>query len=71
MRWHRRLFTLLFSLVAASHLLVGTGMVQAASPGEEDLKRRGPTVVPQPQGQPDPNLLPLWSALMGKVSGPV
>jgi len=57
--------------VAASHLLVGTGMVQAASPGEEDLKRRGPTVVPQPQGQPDPNLLPLWSALMGKVSGPV
>lgn len=71
MRPTTRLFNLLLSVAVALQLIFAAGFALAASPGEEHLKRRGPTVAPQPQGQPDPNLLPLWGAFMGKVSGPV
>lgn len=72
MRMHtRRPFNLFLSLVVASSLAVGTGLVLAASPGDGHLKRNGATKASQPQGQPDPDLLPLWAAFAGKASGPV
>ena len=64
-------FNLLVSVAVASQLLFAAELTLAASPGEAHLKRHSPTVAPQPQGQPDPDLLPLWSAFMGTVSGPV
>jgi hypothetical protein len=67
----RRPFNLFLSLVVASSLVVSTGLVLAASPGDGHLKRHGATMASQPQGQPDPELLPLWAAFVGKVSGPV
>ncbi len=69
--YRRRLFNLFWFLVVASSLVVTTGVVQASSAGDEHLKRHGATMESQPQGQPDPDLLPLWSAFVGKVSGPV
>ena len=67
----RRPFSLCLSSMVAFILGVSTGVVLAASPGDEPLKRHGASVAPQPQGQPDPDLLPLWVAFVGKVSGPV
>jgi Zn-dependent metalloprotease len=67
----RRPFNLFLSLVVASSLVVSTGLVLAASPGDGLLKRNGATMALQPQGQPDPELLPLWAAFVGKASGPV
>jgi hypothetical protein len=69
--YSRRSFNLFVLLVAASSLVVHTGVVQASSPGDEHLKRHGATMPSQPQGQPDPDLLPLLAAFVGKVSGPV
>ena len=69
--YRRRPFNLFLFLVVASSLVVHTGVVQASSPGDEHLKRHGATMGSQPQGQPDPDLLPLWAAFVGKVSGPV
>ena len=70
MRMHLRgPFNLFLFLVAT--LGVCTGVVLAVSPGEGHLKRHGATMESQPQGQPDPDLLPLWAAFVGKVSGPV
>ena len=70
MRMHLRgPFNLFLFLVAT--LGVCTGVVLAVSPGEGHLKRHGATMASQPQGQPDPDLLPLWAAFVGKVSGPV
>jgi len=70
MRMHLRgPFNLFVFLVAT--LGVCTGVVLAVSPGEGHLKRHGATMASQPQGQPDPDLLPLWAAFVGKVSGPV
>lgn len=71
MRLSARPLNRLLSLIVASYLLASTGLALAVPPGEEHLKRRGPTVAPQPQGQMDPDLLPLWAAFMGRVSGPV
>ena len=70
MRMHLRgPFNLFVFLVVT--LGVCTGVVLAVSPGEGHLKRHGATMASQPQGQPDPDLLPLWAAFVGKVSGPV
>jgi hypothetical protein len=63
--------SLFLSLLVGSSLVVSTGLVLAASPGDEPLKRHGATRASQPQGQPDPDLLPLWVAFAGKASGPV
>ncbi|MGB4067575.1 MAG: PepSY domain-containing protein [Nitrospira sp.] len=52
-------------------LFVSMGIAQAASPDEVRLKRNGGPIQSQPQGKPDPDLLPLWAALVGKASGPV
>lgn len=72
MRMHtRRPFNLFLSLVVASSLVVSTGLVLAATPGDGHLKRNGATTASQPQGQPDPDLLPLWAAFAGNASGPV
>ena len=72
MRMHtRRPFNLFLSLVVASSLVVSTGVVLAASPDDGHLKRNGATKASQPQGQPDPDLLPLWAAFAGKAAGPV
>ena len=67
----RRPFTLFVCLVVAASFGVSTGGVLVASPGDEHPKRHGATVAPQPRGQPDPDLLPLWAAFVGKASGPV
>ena len=48
-----------------------TGVVEAASFNEGHPKRHGAVTDPQPQGNPDPDLLPLWAALAGKATGPV
>ena len=69
--YSRRPFNLFLLLVVVSSLVVNTGVVQASSPGDEHLKRHGTTMASQPQGQPDPDLLPLWAAFVGKTSGPV
>ena len=63
--------TLFLSLVVAFSLGVSTGGVLAASPGDEHPKRHGATMPSTPEGQPDPDLLPLWAAFVGKLSGPV
>lgn len=60
------LFVMVFWTVAGS-----TGLLSAASSHEEHPKRHGSIEVAQPPGQPDPDLLPLWAALLGKASGPV
>jgi hypothetical protein len=67
----RRPFNLFLFLVVTITLGFITGFVLAAPPGDEHLKRHGATMTSQPQGQPDPDLLPLWAAFAGKVSGPV
>ena len=59
----------LFVVVAS--IFINMGMAQAASPDEVRLKRNGVSTEPQPQGKPDPDLLPLWAALVGKAAGPV
>ncbi len=67
----RRPFNLFLFLVVTVSLGFITGFVLAASPEGGQLKRHGSTMASQPQGQPDPDLLPLWAAFVGKVSGPV
>lgn len=66
-----RPFNLFLSLVVTFSLVVSAGVVLAASPGDGHLKRHGAAIASEPQGQPDPDLLPLWAAFVGKVSGPV
>jgi Zn-dependent metalloprotease len=63
--------SLILSLLVASSFVVSTGLVLAASPGDGHLKRTGAPMASQPEGQPDPHLLPLWAAFVGKASGPV
>lgn len=60
-----------FLFVAIALICIGMGIAQAASPDEVRLKRNGGPIQSQPQGKPDPDLLPLWAALAGKASGPV
>jgi Zn-dependent metalloprotease len=67
----RRPFSLFLFLVVTVTLGVMTGGVLAASSGDGQPKRHGATIPSQPQGQPDPDLLPLWAAFLGTVSGPV
>ena len=43
----------------------------AAAPDNAEPKRRGSVPAVQPEGRPDPNLLPLWAAFLGSTSGPV
>ena len=62
---------ILVSLLVALSFVVSTGLVLAASPGDGPLKRNGAPIASQPEGQPDPDLLPLWAAFVGKASGPV
>jgi hypothetical protein len=62
--------SLFLSLLVASSL-GSTGLVLATSPGDGHLKRNGAPMASQPQGQPDPDLLPIWTAFLGKASGPV
>lgn len=57
--------------VMAAILVRSLGVGLAAAPDEGQSKRQGPTVQVTPPGQPDPDLLPLWAALVGKASGPV
>ncbi len=61
-----RIFWGVFALIFAS-----TGVAEAASPNDVHLKRQGAVTEPQPQGKPDPDLIPLWAALVGKAIGPV
>lgn len=63
-------FKLILS-VAVAWSVVSTGFVLAASPGDGHLKRNGAPMASQPQGEPDPDLLPLWAAFAGKASGRV
>lgn len=60
----------LFLVLAVCSFLNGR-IAWAASPADDHLKRHGSTVAPTPEGQPDPDLLPLWAAFAGKASGPV
>ena len=57
--------------VVVSLIFLNMGMAQAVSPDDVHLKRNGGPTEPQPQGKPDPDLLPLWAALVGKAAGPV
>jgi len=57
--------------VVAVSIFVSMGIAQAAPPDERNLKRNMGVTELQPQGKPDPDLLPLWAALAGKASGPV
>ncbi len=57
--------------VMAAILVHSLGVGLAAAPDEGQSKRQGSTVQATPPGQPDPDLLPLWAALVGKASGPV
>lgn len=52
-------------------VLVSVGVGEAGSSDEVRGKRHGVLSTPQPQGTPDPDLLPLWAALVGKATGPV
>lgn len=63
-------FKLILS-VAVAWSVVSTGFVLAASLGDGHLKRNGAPMASQPQGEPDPDLLPLWAAFAGKASGRV
>ena len=60
----------ILGVVIALSVGVGTTAL-AAAPGDAETKRRGQAPTPQPEGRPDPDLLPLWAALLGKASGPV
>ncbi len=40
-------------------------------PGDVHPKRYGASTESQPQGKPDPDFLPLWSALADKAVGPI
>ena len=62
---------ILLSLLVALSFVVSTALVLAASPGDGHLKRNGVPMASQPEGQPDPDLLPLWAVFVGKASGPV
>jgi Zn-dependent metalloprotease len=57
--------------VVAVSIFVSMGIAQAAPPDEGNLKHNTGVTEPQPQGKPDPDLLPLWAALAGKASGSI
>lgn len=60
-----------FLFVVAASIFVSMGLAQAAPPNEGNLKRNTGVTEPQVPGKPDPDLLPLWAALVGKAVGPV
>lgn len=66
-----RLFTVFLSSLIVFGLCIGYGVGRAAAPDGGHLKRNGEPSSPQPQGQPDPDLLPLWVAFSAQASGPV
>ena len=51
-------------------LVLGIGTTVFAAKPDDEPKRHGSAVL-QPEGRPDPDLLPLWAAFLGKTSGPV
>src|SRR5690349_3447001 len=61
----------LFLVAIAVSMIAGSGIAQAAAPDEMHLKHHAGPTEPQPQGRPDPDLLPLWAAFAGKASGSV
>jgi Zn-dependent metalloprotease len=61
----------LFLVAIAVSMIAGSGIAQAASPDEMHFKHHAGPTEPQPQGRPDPDLLPLWAAFAGKASGSV
>lgn len=60
-----------FLLSGVAVMIVSIGIAQATTPEDGHLKRHGGPTESQLQGQPDPDLLPLWAALASKASGPV
>jgi Zn-dependent metalloprotease len=67
-----RVFTAFVSALIVFSLAIGCGVGEAAPLEGGHLKRNnGEALPPQPQGQPDPDLLPLWAAFLGKAAGPV
>jgi len=46
-------------------------LAHAAAPPDAATSRHGSPIVSQPEGRPDPDLLPLWAAFLGKTFGPV
>lgn len=56
-------------LVVLASISVSAGIAQATSLDDIHLKRQGAPAEPQPVGKPDPDLLPLWAALVGKAAG--
>lgn len=60
-----------FLCVVVGSIILGLGIAQAASPDEVRRARSGGALAPQPKGNPDSDLLPLWAALAGKSLGPV
>ena len=52
-------------------VLTMVGNTDAVSSNKDNQKRHGPFEPSRPEGQPDPDLLPLWTALLGKAFGPV
>ncbi|UVT21663.1 MAG: M36 family metallopeptidase [Nitrospira sp.] len=68
---HTRLARILLFVTILWTMAGSPGFLSAASSHEDHPKRHGSIEGAQPQGQPDPDLLPLWAALLGKASGPV
>lgn len=66
-----RICRILLLIMVLTTVSDNTGVLLAASSNEDHQKRHGPFEPSQPEGQPDPDLLPLWAALIGKASGPV
>lgn len=51
---------------------LGFGTAGLAAPaGDTEFKRHGSKKVAQPEGRPDPDLIPLWAAFLGTTSGPL
>jgi Zn-dependent metalloprotease len=58
-------------LFAGIALCLGIATTVLGAAPDKASKRHDSAVAPQPDGPPDPALLPLWAAFLGKTSGPV
>jgi Zn-dependent metalloprotease len=61
--------SVILCVVIAGCLGIATTVLAAAP--DRAAKRHDAAFAPQPEGRPDPNLLPLWAAFLGTTSGPV